>query len=1453
MSSEISATAQEKDPSSDTNTPLVSPKHVSKSLQNIQSECHNSSKPPQNVDSKSHRRSHSQSLSPQSPLEQFHRSLSYQPGAAEKVIKMEDGEIFHRDSSQNYEDVHGGRSGKAADVPCFRLVIVSSKVRNISSIRHSLLPGVILIQYNCDTQNLDDLEVQIAQVLNGKKVQGTAFILSCSGSSLQLVIKEDKILSKDGNLEKGVQDFFSRLVKNYFLPEDSKSRIDFFGWHGLQNSDSLPPVVSELQLLTGVTVGVWRDLTGYSSPQRKSDESASKPYMGELYFRLEKLRNWSGRHQQSLAGFEKIRIVGKGAYGAAVLYKKKDDESLVILKEINMHDLNVNERQLALNEVSVLAMLDHPNIISYYDSFEEDGVLMIEMEYADNGTLAQFLSKQDRPLEEREILLMFQQIVAAIRHIHSHNILHRDLKTDNIFLTKEGVVKIGDFGISKMMGSANKGAETVLGTPYYISPEMCEGKLYSFKSDIWALGCILYEMACFQKTFEGSNLPALVNKIMKGQFAPVKGNYSEEFKEIVTDMLRRSPEDRPEANTIMYQRLPSLMNKFDKAKSDQEDDTTSSESLGKKTKIRSVLYYLECSTATLTCIYNLPPRMKIKHMSVGPDHVIVTTTERQVFTWGFGGSGQLGHGDTRDRYTPTLVEALKGKSVSLVSCGLGFSIFGSDNGLVLTCGDGSSGCLGHGDWCNSARPRLIESLLSVDVVAIACGLKHVVVLGRDGEVMSWGNGSHGQLGLGSEESQCVPTTVQIGEESVVFNDVECGVDGTMLISDVGGVFACGNNEHNKLGLNNRQGFLMAMKNIFTKTEVDGKNVPTPVRALARHRVLAVSMGRNHTAVIVEPGHVITFGRNLEGQLGTQNVKPASNPVEVKALEEKCVNRVQCGDHFTVAGTKDHELYYWGLRYTSSPMLHYEDTTSQSSTNDSITCIQHPNNKEELHIEGACSHVSNSNGMPASDKDLIKNRIFDSSGKETVENSPPSVFNDVDSQGFRPLSSVPQRSLSASSQENSKDKDREFIRDDSVVIAVPKHLILLKQGPEKMLLGNIFCHGENLFIHIETTAPPPRRRTFKKRIMRRKSSHSLGVTSPRHFHNDISSHKEKKTDDNSCSSETSEIDTHSAIPTWLREELAQSAIEVNDGNEADDTSGESDEQRRADGIDSSMSSIQINRALTPVADVNYPPHLTSQTFISGDKCSPRNQNFITQSRFRASSVNSSESNPDALQPELCSDSSSGDISKDQRVKPMKSEGETLKNVLTGYMSTKSQPSKAQGKQRSSAKGRGRGLVMPKENPVGRGFISDVTVKRREESLLFELERIKQEKKLADARVRMLEKEKDNQQALLKQEVEKLASEREQSLISEVERLRLEIETQNCLLSDRQRVVGELQQQLQLMSEQQSTGSGATPRTPRTSRNFSQADDSASSDFCTPRAESSASSSSKKSTTRICNLQ
>ncbi|VDK31549.1 unnamed protein product [Gongylonema pulchrum] len=329
--------------------------------------------------------------------------------------------------------------------------------------------------------------------------------------------------------------------------------------------------------------------------------------------------------------------------------------------------------KIRIIEVSLLSRLDHPHIISYYDSFEENGILMIEMEYAEGGTLAQLLSSQESLLRESEIMRMFEQMLSAVSYLHDNSVLHRDLKTANVFLTKDNNVKVGDFGISRMMSTETQaqGAQTIVGTPYYISPEMCEGKPYNEKSDVWALGCILYEMACLQRAFEGTNLPAVVNKIVKAQYDQVRGPYSNELKLLVRDLLKLEPEQRPTARdaleTVRRNRSLRLMRQ---ATITERDETLVGNWRQRHSRTHSALYRFDVSNITLSPIAGMPAGIKIKQIAISDRHSILLTSERLVFAWGNNRFGQLGLGDRDNRNEPVLVESLLGKGVITVAVGL---------------------------------------------------------------------------------------------------------------------------------------------------------------------------------------------------------------------------------------------------------------------------------------------------------------------------------------------------------------------------------------------------------------------------------------------------------------------------------------------------------------------------------------------------------------------------------------------------------------------------------------------------------------------------------------------------------------------------------------------------------------------------------------------------------------
>lgn len=265
----------------------------------------------------------------------------------------------------------------------------------------------------------------------------------------------------------------------------------------------------------------------------------------------------------SMDKYTKVNKIGEGSFGKAILVTSNENGRQYVIKEISISRMSNKEREESRREVAVLANMKHPNIVQYKESFEESGCLYIVMDYCEGGDLFKRINTQKGILfPEEKILDWFVQICLALKHVHDRKILHRDIKSQNIFLTKDGTVQLGDFGIARVLNSTVELARTCIGTPYYLSPEICENKPYNNKSDIWALGCVLYEMCTLKHAFEAGNMKNLVLKIIRGSYPPVSVHYSYDLRNLMSQLFKRNPRDRPSVSSLLQK--PFLAKRIDK-------------------------------------------------------------------------------------------------------------------------------------------------------------------------------------------------------------------------------------------------------------------------------------------------------------------------------------------------------------------------------------------------------------------------------------------------------------------------------------------------------------------------------------------------------------------------------------------------------------------------------------------------------------------------------------------------------------------------------------------------------------------------------------------------------------------------------------------------------------------------------------------------------------------------
>ena len=252
--------------------------------------------------------------------------------------------------------------------------------------------------------------------------------------------------------------------------------------------------------------------------------------------------------------YQIIKKIGEGSYAKIYKVKKDSSDTQYVLKNIPVSEEDISSMNEILNESSILSTCDNIYVIKYYDSFFYNGTFNIITEFCPYGDLfgyIKFYKVRGSKIEEKIIWIIFIQLSLGLNYLHQKKILHRDIKTKNIFIKNNLTVKIGDFGIAKILNSTSSYAHTFIGTPYYISPELCKDQPYNDKSDVWSLGCVLYELCTLNHPFEGATQVEIYEKIMTQKFKAISNEYSNELKRMLDLLLEKDERRRPKMKDIL--------------------------------------------------------------------------------------------------------------------------------------------------------------------------------------------------------------------------------------------------------------------------------------------------------------------------------------------------------------------------------------------------------------------------------------------------------------------------------------------------------------------------------------------------------------------------------------------------------------------------------------------------------------------------------------------------------------------------------------------------------------------------------------------------------------------------------------------------------------------------------------------------------------------------------------
>ena len=272
-----------------------------------------------------------------------------------------------------------------------------------------------------------------------------------------------------------------------------------------------------------------------------------------------------------IEGYRIIKFLGSGKFSVVYEAERQLDSKLVALKIIKIYDIkDKNLVEKCLQEVNLLKRVNHPNIIKYLDSFIYQNELYIAVEWADKGDVKRLIKKYKQEgdeIDERKVIEYTREIAAGLNHMHEQRVIHRDLKPANILITSDGIFKLGDLGLGRIMNTETIKTFSKVGTPLYMAPEVINNSNgYDFKCDNWSLGCVIYELITLRSPFQTSeklSLIELFKKINSGLYPKIDNNKYKVAAKISEALLKVNPEERME--------LPQVLKICDEYISQQEE------------------------------------------------------------------------------------------------------------------------------------------------------------------------------------------------------------------------------------------------------------------------------------------------------------------------------------------------------------------------------------------------------------------------------------------------------------------------------------------------------------------------------------------------------------------------------------------------------------------------------------------------------------------------------------------------------------------------------------------------------------------------------------------------------------------------------------------------------------------------------------------------------------------